>query len=275
MARILVIDRLQDEREALKRALGEAGWEVVVADDATACRTASADAIVLAADAADLAHAQAHIEAVREKSATPVILVVDLDRSGWDRTFASPESLAVDALFDRPVDAQALVRRLAGILAAREDARLLAAAPEMSSIVDRAIVNEEAAAAFYCRAAERIADPQTKEVLQSLMRDEQEHKRLLEEFRSGARPLPAATVQTTTLVEVFGAPQFSEELAPADALLLAANKERLAVEFYENWAKLYPEGEERRLLLYLADVERGHKVRVEAMFVNAAFPESW
>jgi rubrerythrin len=275
MARILVVDRLQDECEALKRALGEAGWEVVVADDAAACRTASADAIVLAADAADLARAHAHVEAVREELATPVILVADFDRSGWDRTFTSPEALNVDALFDRPVDAQALVRRLAGILAAREDARLLAAAPEMSSIVDRAIVNEEAAAAFYRRAAERISDPQTKEVLESLMRDEQEHKRLLQEFRSGARPLPDATVQTTTLVEVFGAPQFSEELAPSDALLLAANKERLAVEFYENWAKLYPDGEERRLLLYLANVERGHKVRVEAMFANAAFPESW
>ena len=76
-------------------------------------------------------------------------------------------------------------------------------------------------------------------------------------------------------MEAFGAPQFGAELSPADAFLLAANKERLAVEFYENWAKLYPEGEERRLLLHLADVERGHKVRVEAMFANAAFPESW
>ena len=151
--------RLGTSGEALKRALGEAGWEVVVADDAAACRTTPADAIVLATDAAGLARAQAHVEAVREKSGTPVILVVDLDRSGWDRTFASPESLNVDALFDRPVDAQALVRRLAGILAAREDVRKLAAAPEMSSILDRAIVNEEAAAAFYRRAAERHFRP--------------------------------------------------------------------------------------------------------------------
>ena len=59
----------------------------VVADDAAACRTTSADAIVLAADTAGLARAQAHVEAVREKSGTPVILIVDLDRSGWDRTF--------------------------------------------------------------------------------------------------------------------------------------------------------------------------------------------
>ena len=275
MARILVVDAIGDARETLQRALGEAGWEVRVAGDAAACRTASADVIVLTADTAGLGRAQPYIEAVREKSGTPVILIVSLDRSGWDRTFASPESLNVDALFDRPVDVQALVQRIAGILAAREDVRKLAVAPEMSSIVDRAILNEEAAAAFYRRAAARCNDPGTREVLESLMHDEQDHKRLLQDFRSGARPLPDAAPQTTTLVEAFGTPQFGEELSPADAFLLAANKERLAVEFYENWAKLYSEGEERQLLLHLAQVERGHKLRVEAMFANAAFPESW
>lgn len=275
MDRILVVDTFGDVREAVKMALGEAGWEVIIAGDAAACRTTPADAVVLATDAAGLARDLAQVDAVREKSGTPVILIVDLDRSGWDRTWSSPESLNVDALFDRPVDAQALVERLAGILAARENVRKLAVAPEMSSILECAIATEEAAAAFYRRAAQRISHAETREVLESLMRDEQEHKRLLEEFQSGARPLPQATTQTAALVEAFGAPQFSAGMSPADAFLLAANKERLAVDLYENWAKLYPEGEERRLLLHLANVERGHKVRVEAMFANAAFPESW
>ncbi len=275
MAKILVVDAMGDAREPLQRALEEAGWEVLVAGDAAACRTVPADAIVLATDTAGLAHAQSHVEAVREKSGTPVLLIVSLDRSGWDRTFASPESLNVDALFDRPVDTQALVQRLAGILAARDEARKLAVAPEMSSIVDRAILNEEAAATFYRSAAARCNTRETREVLESLMHDEEDHKRLLEDFRSGARPLPDAAPSPASLVEAFGAPQFGAELSPADAFLLAANKERLAVEFYENWAKLYPEGAERQLLLQLAQVERGHKLRVETMFANAAFPESW
>ena len=275
MGRILVVDTVGDVGESLTWALGEAGWEVLVVGDAAVCRTTPADAIVLATDAAGLARAQVHVESLREESGTPVILVMDLDRSGWDRTFSSPEALNVDALFDRPVDARALVQRLAGMLAARDDAQKLAVAPEMSSILDQAIVNEERAAAFYRRAAERISNAETREVLETLMRDEQEHKRLLEEFRLGVRPLPKTTAQTATLVEAFGAPPFGVGMSPADAFLLAANKERLAVEFYENWAKLYPEGEERQLLLHLAGVERGHKARVEAMFANAAFPESW
>jgi rubrerythrin len=259
----------------LKRALGEAGWEVVVAEDAAACHTTAADAIVLATDTAGLARAQAHLAAARERSATPVILVVDLDRSGWDRTLGSPESLNVDALFDRPVDARALVKRLAGIMAAREEIRASVTAPEMSSILDRAIANEEAAAAFYRRAAQRVSDPGTRKVLEELMHDEEGHKRIVEEFRSGARPLPAGTTQTATLLEAFGTPQFGTAISAADAFLLAANKERLAMEFYANWAKLYPEGAERQLLLQLSEVERAHKARVEAMFTNAAFPESW
>jgi rubrerythrin len=275
MSRILVVDTLGDVGRSLERALGEAGWEVLVTDDPAVCGNTPADAIVWAADAAGLARARVHVETLRGASGTPVILVTNLDRSGWDRTFSSPEALNVDALFDRPVDARALVQRLTGILAARQDAQKLAVAPEMSAILDQAVASEEAAAAFYRRAAERVSHAETREALESLMRDEQEHKRLLEEFRRGARPLPQATAQTATLVESFGAPQFAADMSPADAFLLAANKERLAVEFYENWAKLYPEGEERQLLLHLAGVERGHKTRVEALFANAAFPESW
>jgi rubrerythrin len=64
-------------------------------------------------------------------------------------------------------------------------------------------------------------------------------------------------------------------MQPADAFLLAANKERLSARMYENWAALYEDGPERDLLLRLADMERQHLAHVEAMFSNAAFPEVW
>ncbi len=204
----------------------------------------------------------------------PVVLVADLDRSGWDRTFGSAEALEVDALFDSPVDAPALARRLEGILAAREAVSGPDAA-RMGSILDRAITNEEASEAFYRQAAGSVHDADTREALEGLMRDEAEHKHLIEEFKSGARPLPQGTTSGGSLAETMGTPGFSEDMTPADAFLLAARKEKLAVELYENWAKLYPEGDERDLLLRLAEIERRHKVRVEAMFSNAAFPERW
>ena len=275
MTRILLVDTLGDVRAYIEQPLSDAGWEVLVTDDAATCRTTAADAIVLATDTAGLASAHMHGEAVRDRSGTPVILIINLDRSGWDRTLGTPESLHVDALFDKPVDGRALVHRLAGILAAHEDARQSAASPEMLSIIERAIANEEAAAAFYRRASQHVSNSDTRKVLESLMHDEEEHKRIIEEFRSGARPLPEGTTQMATLSEAFGTPPFGTEISAADAFLLAANKERLAMEFYANWANLYPDGEQRELLLHLSEVERDHKARVEAMFTNAAFPEAW
>jgi len=275
MSKVLVIDTVGDSHEALQQALQAAGWEIATTDDPTTARSAPAEAIVLASDAAGLGRALAEVQAACKASGTPLLLVADLDRSGWDRTFGTAEALEVDALFDKPVAAEALVKRLEGIRTARQDADRRSATPEMSAIVERAIANEEAAAAFYRRAAEKVTEPTTRDALEGLMRDEQQHKRLIEEFRSGQRPLPKDTAQGGSLVETFGTPEFHAEMSPADAFLLAARKEKLAVEFYEKWAGLYPEGTERDLLLRLADMERSHKAKVEAMFSCAAFPESW
>ncbi len=142
-------------------------------------------------------------------------------------------------------------------------------------ILDRAIVNEESAAAFYRQAAARVSDPVTRDALEGLMRDEVEHKHLIEEFRSGARPLPDGNSSGGSLVEILGTPDFTADMSPSAAFLLAAKKEKSAVEFYENWAGLYPVGPERKLLLSLADVERRHKLKVEELYANAAFPEVW
>jgi rubrerythrin len=274
MARVLLIDTVGGRLTELEQSLAATGWAVTVAREPKEARTTPADAIVLSTDAAGLGQALEDVQAARRDSGTPVVMVTDLDRSGWDRTFGSAEALNVDALFDTPVDPHALVKRLEGILAARTAVRQPDAS-KMSAIVDQAVADEEAAAAFYRQAAGRVSDPTTREALEGLMRDEQEHKRLIEEFKSGAHPLPDAVSAAGSLVESFGAPEFSADMSPADAFLLAAQKEKLAVELYENWARLYPEGPQRELLLRLADIERGHKARVEAMFSNAAFPESW
>ena len=150
-----------------------------------------------------------------------------------------------------------------------------AAAAGWQVILARAVLNEESSAAFYRQAAVRVSDPVTRDALEGLMRDELDHKRILEEFLSGTRPLPAGATAGGSLVESLGAPDFTVDLSPADAFLQAARKEKLAVEFYENWARLYSGGPERDLLLKLAEVERRHKAKVEDLFTNAAYPEAW
>ncbi|MFO8008876.1 MAG: ferritin family protein [Candidatus Brocadiia bacterium] len=274
MSTVLLIDAVGDACAAAEQALRAAGYEVVTSTEPADADREGVAAIVLAVKGADAADALDQVMPNRAEPDTPVVLATDFDHSGWDRTFGSAEALGVEALFDLPINAEALVERLDGILAARSQAEGPAAS-EMPEIMARAIGNEEAAAAFYRRAAEKVTDPETREVLQGLARDEQEHKRAIEEFQSGARSLPDEPPPAGSLVEKFGTPEFSPDMTPQDAFLLAARKEKLAVELYESWAELYPEGPERELLLKLADVERGHKARVEAMFANAAFPEAW
>lgn len=275
MIRILVIDLTGQSRSALESGLEGFGWTIVFESDASRAQSILADAIVLATDEANLGHSLKEALTVRQTRGIPVVLITDLDPSGWDRAFESGEALNVDALFDLPVDGPAVAARLKGILTARHEVRRTFVAPEMKDILARAIANEEAAEAFYRRAAQSMAHPLSREVLESLMRDEAEHKRLLQEFQSGVRALPETPPPHSAIVEAFGTPDFSPDMTPPDAFLLAANKEKLAVEMYENWAKLYPDGAERQLLLRMADIERMHKAKVESMFTNSAFPEVW
>ncbi len=275
MATILVVDTVGGSRQAIEQALRGAGWDVVILDDPLDCCTAPADAIVVAADGPGLARVEQGIARVREQSNIPVILITDLDRSGWDRTAAAAGGLKVDAVLDAPVNSHALVARLEGILGAREDARQLVASSGMEALLGRAIASEEASTEFYRKAAERVSSPDVRDVLEMLAQDEQEHRRALEDFRDGRRPLPSGSPVTWALAEAFGTPRFSADMLPADAFLLAANKERLSMQMYENWSALYGDGTERDLLLRLADMERQHLAHVEAMFSNAAFPEVW
>jgi len=278
MPTILLIDEDPGRKGALASALCEAGFDVkTVSDPQNApALLGGVDVTVLVAAQTDLAILLGRTRDLREEGTPPMVLVTELDRSGWDRTFSSAEAFEVDALLDLPVDSAALITRLKGIVAARADVTMhLARTPEIEAIVARAVTNEEAAQAFYRRAAEAAENPDTRDALLALAADEAVGKQLLLDFKSGKRPLPEQAADATNLVESFGAPDLTPDLAPADAFLLAARKEKLAVEFYDNWAALYPPGPERDLLMRLAEVEREHKNRVEEMFSQAAFPESF
>ncbi len=268
MKTVLVINADGGSHDAIQQAALDAGWNFL----SKSARTADA-AVVFMTDKAGLEPTLMNITAARRSGAV-VVLVTDLSRSGWDGTFGTAHAPDVDALFGKPLDAPAIFRRLDGIMAARV-ATHRQTTVGMAVILDRAAANEESAAAFYRQAAGRASDPVTRDALEGLMRDEIEHKQLILEFKSGARPLPEGTTSGGSLLECLTAPDFTADMSPPDAFLLAAKKEKLAVEFYENWASLYPEGAERDLLLRLAEIERRHKAKVEDLFTNAAFPEAW
>ena len=277
--KILIIDATGSVAGPLSEALKAEGWTVqTCADPKKRPRSAAGcDAVFLAVQAGDLAARLSGAVRLARKSGAALLLATNLDRSGWDRTFESADALEVDALFDLPVEPAAVVRRLKGIAEARGPAagREARKTPAGASIIARAVANEEASQLFYARAAKSVTRKDTKETLEALARDEQEHKRLLIEFEKGRGTLPSEPPAGGAVLESVSAPDFSADMIPADAFLLAARKEKLAADFYESWAEMYPEGPERDLLKRLAAVERRHKAWVEGMFTNASFPERW
>jgi len=270
MTTIWIVDREGTTAGRCAHALQAEGWQVRVSADPTAVDQ-TASAVVLAGDLGWVPRMKDRAEL----AAVPVVLVTSLDRSGWDRTFQDEAAFSVDALLDLPVDAEALVKRLHGIFAARVEAGPEPPQGDFREIIQRAIASEEAAEKFYAGAAAASRVTGTREVLTTLAAEEREHKQMLLGFLEGTRSLPTARTAPTSVMETFGTPELTPELSPPDAFLLAARKEKLAVDFYTNWAALYPEGPERTLLLQLAEVERRHKQRVEEMFVNASFPEDF
>jgi FdhD protein len=267
---IWIVDPSGQTAPRCREALARKGWALKQA--------ASLNEVHPPAGAVVLVGELPTVELIRrhpDLGATPVVLLENLDRSGWDRTFADETAFQVDAMLDMPVDAEALADRLEGILSARHAVRAEAPPTAFRDIIRRAIDNEEAAERFYRQAAAASTDPATKAVLEDLAGEEREHKQSLLDFLEGRRPISVGETAPGSVVETFGTPEFTSDLKPADAFLLAARKEKLAAEFYANWAQLCPPGPERDLLLTLADVERRHKRRVEDLFTNASFPETF
>jgi rubrerythrin len=278
MPKILLIDLTANRAAAdLAQALTTQNFHVQSLSDLAAAKSAasSSDAIILATSAANLATSLPAAIALRTNRRTPILLATDLNTSHWDETFGLPEALDVDALLGLPIDTAAMIQRINGLLEARAAVAPQTLVPGMKSILDRAIANEQEAASFYLRAAAAVRDPQTKEALRRLAEDEKGHQNLLLEFSRGRHPLPPTPTVPPSLVDALGCPNFTPELTPPDAFLLAACKERLSVRFYEDWAQLYPAGPERELLDELSGVERRHQEYVEGLFSNASFPESW
>jgi rubrerythrin len=143
-------------------------------------------------------------------------------------------------------------------------------------VILEAIGEEIAARDFYQQAARQMKDPGVAEIFEQLSRDENHHRQTLETFRFN----PLARVEFVRALdyqvsEQEAEPPFSFNLSPRDALQLAMKKEEKAAAMYRSLAEACRDPEISRIYLELAEMERGHKVRLEELFVNAAYPECW
>lgn len=143
-------------------------------------------------------------------------------------------------------------------------------------IMQESIAEEIAARDFYKEAASRVEDRNIKDIFETLSREEEQHRVTLETFRFD----PTAKVQFEKVddykvAEGERTPELSFDMSPREAFQLAMKKEQRAMEIYESFASQCADPELSKLYNELAEMERGHKTKLEDLFVNAAYPEAW
>jgi len=130
-----------------------------------------------------------------------------------------------------------------------------------------AIGEEQAAADFYTRLAQRTNVPGMKQALLGFAQEEMTHKSKLEAIRSGGTiaftPQRIADLKIAEyVVNVMPDPEMSYR----DALIVAMKKEKAAFRLYSDLAAGAPDDALRSTFLALAQEEAKHKLRFEVEF---------
>jgi rubrerythrin len=146
---------------------------------------------------------------------------------------------------------------------------------ELEAIIQSAITQEELSHAFYQRLAGLVSQPETKNTLEYLAKEELEHKAFLQSCFTSQGCTLAGEAQNVHLAELLEAPAISAGMTIKEALVIAAKREEGAYRFYQALASLQPPGEVQAFLNKMAKVELQHKEKVEYLYDNAAFPEVW
>jgi rubrerythrin len=134
----------------------------------------------------------------------------------------------------------------------------------LGDILDYAIGQEEAAAAFYEGLATRLARPQVRELLLGFAQEEMGHKTKLLEVKQGR-----STLSGNERVGDLRVGDYLVEIAPdptldyQQALIVAMKREKAAFKLYTRLASVVETQEVRDLFLALAAEEAKHKLRFE------------
>ena len=147
---------------------------------------------------------------------------------------------------------------------------------EYKEILKIAIGNEVEAYEFYKGVSEKAASANIRKMFSELAEEEQGHKKLLEGFLSGdISNMKFNEVTDYKVAETVDKPKLSLDMKPADALALAMKNEEEAMNMYTAFAAASASDEQKKMFENLAIMEKGHKVKLEEYYVNAAHVEVW
>lgn len=146
---------------------------------------------------------------------------------------------------------------------------------DFRKIITFAISNEIEAFDFYNGVSGKTKDNNLKRIFTELAEEEKKHRLLLEGFSSSPKFMHFDEAKDYKVSQTIDKPRLSLTMKPADAIALAVKKEEEAMDMYAQMAACSTSDEQKKMFQSLANMEQGHKVKLEDVFTNMAFPEVW
>ncbi|RPI37295.1 MAG: ferritin [Methanoregulaceae archaeon] len=148
-------------------------------------------------------------------------------------------------------------------------------ADDAKKIIEDAITKEIAAYTFYRGVADKVKDKALKDLFAELAGEEKQHREFLQGMlKKDIAKMKFDAAHDYKVGDNLPTPDLSVGMKPLEGLVVAIKKELEAMQMYTQLAKLAKDTETQLLFSQLANMERGHKARLEDIYTNMAFPEN-
>ncbi len=91
----------------------------------------------------------------------------------------------------------------------------------------------------------------------------------------GEKSMHFDTAKDYRVTDALPTPKLSPGMKPLEGLVLAIKKELESMMMYNQLANASTDKEQKDLFMNLVAMERSHKMRLEDIYTNQAFPEVW
>ncbi len=148
--------------------------------------------------------------------------------------------------------------------------------PDIELVFQKAAAREAEAYRFYRDVAEKTANESVKAIFWDLAKQEKGHEELMWRFKGDATmELKFQAPPDYKVAETVADPEPTADMKPSDAIALAMKREQRSVEFYRDLAEACTDSELKKVFESLANMEAGHKHRLENLFIDIGYPEVW
>ncbi|MDN7012786.1 ferritin [Methanoculleus sp. FWC-SCC3] len=147
---------------------------------------------------------------------------------------------------------------------------------DFRKIITNAIDSEVESYTFYRSVADRVKDANLRTLFLDLAEDEKGHREYLQGLLlRDAKEMHFVASRDYRVTDSLEEPELSVDMKPLDGLVLAIKKELQAAQMYTQLAAASADAEQQTVFVQLANMEKGHKARLEDIYTNMAYPEAW